>query len=471
MSHPDALRVPPHSVEAETALLGGLLLQGKAFADVADAVAAADFYRRENRLVWEAMAALDDAGRPIDVVAVIEQLRTTERLEDAGGMEYVATLAREAVGAANVRHYAEIVRAKALLRAAVKAGMDIVQAAMAGSDPAEVLELAQTAVMEIGDVREGGPELVGDLLRGWLDVMDQRAQAGSTLRGLATGFTDFDALTHGLTAGQLVVLAGRPAMGKTTLAMNIAEHVALREGKPVAVFEMEMDRGELMDRLVSSVARLELEAVRTANMSDEQWALCTAAAGKLKAAPLIVDDTPGLTVAEIRARARRIQQRHGLALVVVDYLQLIESKGKSDNRTDEVTKISRGLKKLAKALRVPVIALSQLNRSLESRPDKRPIMADLRESGAIEQDADIIAFIYRDEVYHEATEDDDPRRNIAELIVAKQRNGRTGKVLLTADLARSRFNNCHAEAQSRYREVMKPKQPERKYAKGGFDDL
>ena len=429
------LRVPPHSIEAESSVLGGLLLDNGAWDRVADLLNDSDFYRYEHRLAYSAIAALVNASKPADVVTVFEHLQNLGKAEEAGGLAYLNSLAQYVPSAANIRRYAEIVRERAVLRKLVAASDEISTSAFnpQGKAVAKILDEAEQKIFKIGEegsrMKEGFQSmdrLVVDLL----DRVQEMADNPQDVTGVPTGFIDLDRMTAGLQGGDLIVLAARPSMGKTAFAINIAEHVALNEGLPVAVFSMEMGAAQLAVRIVGSIGRINQGHLRTGKLTDEEWPRLTEAIEKLRHVSLHIDETPGLTPSELRANARRLARTCGkLGLIVVDYLQLMSgsSSDGGDNRATELGEISRGLKMLAKELQCPVIALSQLNRSVEQRTDKRPMMSDLRESGAIEQDADIIMFIYRDEYY---TKDACKEPGVAEIIIGKQRNGPTGTVKL-----------------------------------------
>jgi replicative DNA helicase len=443
------LRTPPHSVEAEQAVLGGLLLDTRAWDHVADAVGPEDFYRPDHRLIFEAIAGIAAEGKPIDVVTVSERLERHGQLVDAGGLGYVGTLARDTPTAANVRAYAQIVRERSLLRALISAGSEIAASVFSdeGQSARDLVNQAEQRVFEIaerGARRSDGAQSVRVLLPGLIDKIDKWHSNPDELRGLATGFVDFDNKTGGLRGGDLVIVAGRPSMGKTTLAINMAENVALdRKTKgSVLIFSMEMPAEQLMTRMLSSVGGVPMQDIRSGRISDEDWVRITGATGQLAEARIYIDETPGLTPTELRARSRRVKREHGLNLVVVDYLQLMQVHGTKENRATEISEISRGLKALAKELDVPVIALSQLNRSVEQRENKKPVMSDLRESGAIEQDADMILFIYREEVYDKNT----ARKGEADIDFAKHRNGETGYFRLTFQGQFTRFQNFLPES-------------------------
>ena len=441
-SRQDSLKVPPHSVEAEQAVIGGLLLDNRAWEQIADQLTEDDFYRHDHRLLFNAIKELEIKSQPFDAVTLSEWLEQNMQLEEAGGLAYLGRLARETPSAANIKAYAGIVRERSILRQLIAVGSDITTSAFQpeGRESRELLEEAEKRVFEIAeqDMRgRSGMQDIKVLLTRTVEKIDHLFETEGAITGLPTGFDKFDEMTTGLQPGDLIIVAGRPSMGKTTFAMNLAENAAIGHKAPVAVFSMEMPGEQLAMRMISSLGRIDQHHIRTGQLTDEDWPRITSAVHMLSEAKLFVDDTPAMTIGEIRARARRMKRKHDLGLIVVDYLQLMQVRGGSENRATEISEISRGLKALAKELHVPVIALSQLNRSLEQRPDKRPIMSDLRESGAIEQDADLIVFIYRDEVYNE----DSPQKGIAEIIIAKQRNGPIGKSMLTFLGKYTKFEN------------------------------
>lgn len=435
-------KLPPHSMEAEQSVLGGLMLDNRQWMDLASRLSPEDFYRADHQLIYRAICELIGANRPCDFITLSEHLKAQNKLDEAGGLAYLGLLANETPSAANVMAYAEIVRERSVLRSLVGVGGEIADLGYRpdGRDYAELLDMAEQRVFALRSRAEHAttsyhsmPELMTGLER---KIEFLRANPGG-LAGLATGFTDFDQKTSGLHPGDLLILAGRPSMGKTSFALNIAEHVALYEKKPAAVFSMEMPAEQLALRMVSSFARIPMGKLRTGDLEDRDWDRLVSQGGLIREAPLYIDETGALSPLELRARARRIKQRHGLGLIVVDYIQLMQVPGTKDNRTNEISEISRSLKSLAKELEVPVIALSQLNRGVEQRDNKRPRMADLRESGGIEQDADLVVFIYRDEVYNKES----PDKGTAEIIIAKQRNGPLGTVR-TAFLGEfTRFDN------------------------------
>lgn len=430
------LRIPPHSIEAESSVLGGLLLDNNAWDRVGDLLKDDDFYRYEHRLIFAAVRELVNASKPADVITVFERLQSIGKSEEVGGLAYLNSLAQYVPSASNIRRYAEIVRDRGILRKLVTASDEIATNAFntQGRPVDKILDEAEQKIFNIGEEgarNKQGFQAMETLVVDLLDRVQEMADNQNDVTGVPTGFYDLDRLTSGLQPGDLVVLAARPSMGKTAFAINIAEHVALKEGLPVAVFSMEMGASQLAIRIVGSIGRIDQGHLRTGNLTDDEWPRLAEAVEKLRTVSLHIDESPGLTPSELRANARRLARQCGkLGLIVVDYLQLMSgsgSGGNGDNRATELGEISRGLKMLARELQCPVIALSQLNRSVEQRPDKRPMMSDLRESGAIEQDADIIMFIYRDEYY---TKDACKEPGVAEIIIAKQRNGPTGTVKL-----------------------------------------
>ena len=430
------LRIPPHSIEAESSVLGGLLLDNNAWDRVGDLLKDDDFYRYEHRLIFAAVRELVNASKPADVITVFERLQSIGKSEEVGGLAYLNSLAQYVPSASNIRRYAEIVRERGILRKLVTASDEIATNAFntQGRPVDKILDEAEQKIFNIGEEgarNKQGFQAMETLVVDLLDRVQEMADNQNDVTGVPTGFYDLDRMTSGLQPGDLVVLAARPSMGKTAFAINIAEHVALKEGLPVAVFSMEMGASQLAIRIVGSIGRIDQGHLRTGNLTDDEWPRLAEAVEKLRTVSLHIDESPGLTPSELRANARRLARQCGkLGLIVVDYLQLMSgsgSGGNGDNRATELGEISRGLKMLARELQCPVIALSQLNRSVEQRPDKRPMMSDLRESGAIEQDADIIMFIYRDEYY---TKDACKEPGVAEIIIAKQRNGPTGTVKL-----------------------------------------
>jgi replicative DNA helicase len=441
----EALRVPPHSLEAEQSVIGGLLLDNQMWDRVSELVVAQDFYSRSHRVIFEGIAELIEKGNPVDLVTLSEFLEKQHKLDDAGGFVYLAELIKNTPSAANIAAYAEIVRERAVTREMIAVANEIAEA---GFDPQgrtseELLDFAETQVFRIAEQRANkseGPENIHSVLEKTVDRIEklyQKPHDGIT--GIPSGFTDLDKMTAGFQPSDLIIVAARPSMGKTTFAMNLVEHAALTQDKPALIFSLEMPSEQIMMRMLASLGRIDQTKVRTGQLDDEDWARLSSTMGLLiEKGKMYIDDAAGLTPTEVRSRARRVARDNGgLSLIMVDYLQLMRVPALSDNRTLEISEISRSLKALAKELQVPVIALSQLNRSLESRSDKRPMNSDLRESGAIEQDADLIMFIYRDEVYHE----DSPDKGTAEIIIGKQRNGPIGRVRLTFQGQYSRFDN------------------------------
>ncbi len=436
------LKVPPHSIEAEQSLLGGLMLDHKSWDKIADIVSAPDFYRKDHRVIFAAIASLAEDANPCDVVTVSEWLDNRGELEAAGGLEYIASLANETPGAANARSYAKILRERSMLRSLISAGNEISGAAFAsdGRTASEIVDDAERLVFEIaesGSRGRSGFKSLKQILPDAVDRIDVLHQSEGDITGISSGFAEFDKLTAGLQPGDLVIVAGRPSMGKTTFAVNMAENAAIGAQVPTAIYSMEMPAQQLAFRMISSLGRVDQTHLRTGKFPDEDWSRINTAVQLMSDAPIFIDDTPGLSPTEIRARARRLQREHGLGLIVVDYLQLMAVPGNKENRATEISEISRSLKALAKELSLPVVALSQLNRSVEQRTDKRPVMSDLRESGAIEQDADVIIFIYREEVYNQET----PRKGIADISIAKQRNGPIGDFPLTFVGRYTKFEN------------------------------
>ncbi|MDP3653669.1 MAG: replicative DNA helicase [Rhodoferax sp.] len=428
------LRIPPHSIEGESSVLGGLLLDNAAWDRVGDILMDDDFYRYEHRLIYAAIGTLVNGSKPADVITVFEHMQSRGKAEEIGGLAYLNALAQYVPSASNIRRYAEIVRDRSTLRKLVSASDEIATNAFnpKGRPVSDIVDESEQKIFKIGEQgkrNKQGFQGMDTLVVNLLDRVTEMADNPNEVTGVPTGFYDFDRMTAGLQAGDLIVLAARPSMGKTALAINIAEHVALNEGLPVAVFSMEMGAAQLAVRIVGSIGRIDQGHLRTGKLSDDEWPRLSEAIEKLRNISLHIDESAGLTSSELRANARRLSRQCGqLGLIVVDYLQLMSGTGgDGENRATELGEISRGLKMLARELKCPVIALSQLNRSVEQRPDKRPMMSDLRESGAIEQDADIIMFIYRDEYY---TKDACKEPGVAEVIIAKQRNGPTGTVKL-----------------------------------------
>ncbi|MGD2141168.1 MAG: replicative DNA helicase [Burkholderiales bacterium] len=444
-SEVELIKVPPHSVEAEQSVLGGLLLDNAAWDRIADFLSESDFYRADHRQIYHHITRLIEVNRPADAITVAESLESTRELEAVGGLAYIGALAQNTPSAANIRRYAEIVRERAIMRKLAETATDIAELAYnpMGREPAQLLDEAESSIFAISEQGSRGrqgfiemqPVLTEVVER--IDLLYNRDNP-SDVTGVPTGFTDLDRMTSGFQPGDLIIVAGRPSMGKTALALNMAEHVALDAGLPIGVFSMEMSAAQLAMRLLGSIGKLDQHKLRTGRLAEDDWRKLTSAVGRLSEAPIQIDETAALNALELRARARRLHRQYGqLGLIIVDYLQLMSAASQGENRATEISEISRSLKALAKELNVPVVALSQLNRSLEQRPNKRPVMSDLRESGAIEQDADLILFIYRDEVYNP----DSPDKGRAEVIIGKQRNGPIGTVMLTFQGEYTRFAN------------------------------
>ncbi len=441
----DSLRVPPHSIEAEQSVLGGLLLDNAAWDRIADFIGEEDFYRFDHRLIFQAIVKLINSSRPADVITVFDFLNAAGKADDAGGLTYLNALAQNTPSAANIRRYAEIVRDRGVLRKLITAADEIAGQALnpQGKEVKQMLDEAEAkifAIAEEGARGAQGFQAIQPLLTQVVERIDELYNRDHTsdITGVPTGFVDLDRMTSGLQPGDLIIVAGRPSMGKTAFSINIGENVAIDSGLPVAVFSMEMGGAQLAMRMLGSVGKLDQHRLRTGRLIDEDWPRLTYAIQKMNEAQFYIDETPALSSIELRARSRRLSRQCGkLGLIIIDYLQLMAGNSGGENRTTEISEISRSMKGLAKELGCPVIALSQLNRSLEQRPNKRPVMSDLRESGAIEQDADVILFIYRDQVYNP----DSPDKGTAEIIIGKQRNGPIGSVRLSFLGEYTKFDN------------------------------
>ena len=436
------IKMQPHSAEAEQSVLGGLLLSADGWDAVAELVSDGDFYRLGHRLIFRQIAQLAEAAEPVDVITVADKLQARDELDAAGGLTYLAELAQNTPSASNIRAYAKVVRERACLRKLIEAAQEIAESGFNpdGRKSDELIDEAERRIMQIGEdgPKDGAPKDINPLLQAALGRIEELFQSGGAITGISTGFIELDNMTSGLQDSDLVIVAGRPSMGKTAFAMNLVEHAVLNQKKPILVFSMEMPADSLIIRMLSSIGRIDQTRLRNGKLEQEDWPKLSAAVTKLKDVPLYIDDTPALTPTEIRSRARRVAREHGgLGMIMVDYLQLMQVAGSSDGRTAEISEVSRSLKAIAKEFKVPMVALSQLNRSLEQRPNKRPVNSDLRESGAIEQDADVIMFIYRDEVYHEESEE----KGIAEIIIGKQRNGPIGICRLAFIGQYTRFEN------------------------------
>lgn len=443
------IKTPPHSLEAEQSILGGVLLDNTTWDIISDRIVASDFYNQNNRIIFEAIVVLSSKSKPIDAVTLTETLELKQELNNVGGIPYIANLVNNTPTVANIVHYADIVRERSILRQLITVSREIGDSAFFpdGQSVPGILDLAESKIFDIAN--QGAKSRVGfksarDMIPTVIDHMEKMSQQEGFLTGLPSGFDELDVKTTGLQDSDLVIVAGRPSMGKTTFAMNLVENVALLTKRPVAVFSMEMPAEQLLLRMMASLSRVSNNKIRTGkNISNEDWASLTSSAGMLSDAPIFIDDSPALSPAELRARVRRLKREQGdLAMIVIDYIQLMRSTSKSENRATEVSEISRNLKALAKEMEVPVIALSQLNRSLENRSDRRPVMSDLRESGAIEQDADVIMFLYRDEVYNKEASTE---KGLAEVIIGKQRNGPIGTVRLQFFGEFTRFDNIASE--------------------------
>lgn len=436
------IKTTPHSIEAERSVLGGVMLDNRAWDHVVDRLTEKDFFNPEHKLIFQTMAQLALKQQPFDVLTISEGLKVKDELESIGGDAYLYSIVQRTPSAANVAAYADIVREKAILRQLIEIGTDIANSAydVGDHDVKDILDKAESNVFQIAEqqTRGSGPVDISSILPKVTDTIDMLSQTDGSVTGLSTGFSDLDKLTGGLQKGDLFIAAGRPSMGKTVFGVNLLEHAALTSGKPALMFSLEMPAESITMRLFSSLGRIPQQKIRSGQLSDEDWPRLSSAVSMLSQAKLYIDDTPALSPQEMRSRARRVARENGgLSLILVDYLQLMTIPSSKENRTNEVSEISRSLKALAKELDVPLIALSQLNRGLEARPDKRPVMSDLRESGAIEQDADVIAFIYRDEVYNPET----PDKGVAEIIIRKHRNGPIGDVRLTFLGSYVRFEN------------------------------
>ena len=422
-------KLPPQNLEAEQSVLGGILLENEALNEVADTLKSDDFYRRSHQIIFEALIHLSDKSEPADLITLTELLKSKNTLETIGGSAYLATLISGVPTASNIKAYAKIVKEKSVLRRLIKVASDITTRGYEDSaDVEDFLDYAEASLFEVTDAQQkAGVIPIKELIKGSFKKIEELHQRKSQIIGVPSGFNDFDKLTSGLQPSDLIVIAGRPSMGKTSFALNIVQHAAVATKKPVLFFSLEMSKEQVVMRLLTAISKVHASRLRIGNLNDQDWPKLTKAAGYLAEAPIYIDDTPSMTVLEMKAKCRRMKAREDLSLIVIDYLQLMRSRGFVESREKEISEISRSLKALAKELQVPVVALSQLNRAVESRQDKRPMMADLRESGAIEQDADIITFIYRDEVYNKESSES---KGIAEILVAKQRNGPTGMVRL-----------------------------------------
>ena len=441
------LKTPPHSIEAEQSVLGGLMLDNEAWDKVGDKITGDDFYHPRHRIIYTAMAKSANESLPFDPLMLADTLDRQGELDDAGGMLYITELVSSVAGVANIEAYANIIQERSVLRKLINISQKITERAYnpEGLNSQDVLDEAERLVFNIAEERPktGGPQGVREILDNTVKKIDELFNAGDAITGITTGFTDLDNMTSGMQPSDMVIVAARPSMGKTTFAMNLVENALLNTDKGIMVFSLEMPSEQLMMRMLSSLGRINQSKVRSGNLEEEDWPKLVSAVERIKDKKLFIDDTAGISPSEMRSRARRIVREHGeLGMIMIDYLQLMQIPGYDQGRTNEISEISRSLKAIAKEFNVPVIALSQLNRSLEQRPNKRPVNSDLRESGAIEQDADVIMFIYRDEVYNPDTE----YKGVGEIIIGKQRNGPIGSVRLAFIGQYTRFENLAPDA-------------------------
>ena len=443
------IKMAPHSIEAERSVLGGILIANDVWDSIVEVVSAADFYRHDHRVIFRQIAKLADSNDPIDVITLSDRLAAAGELDSVGGLAYITDLVTDTPSASNINAYAKVVRERSLLRRLIETAQDIAATGFnpEGRSSEELIDEAEHKIMQISEegMKQGGPQEVNPLLSRALERIEHLFHSGGDITGMSTGFKDLDKMTSGMQPADLVIVAGRPSMGKTSFAMNLVEHAVLNQTKPIVVFSMEMPADQLIVRMLSSVGRIDQTRIRNGKLEQDDWPKLSAAVTKLKDVPLFIDDTPALTPTELRARARRLAREHGeIGMIMIDYLQLMQVADRGEGRTAEISEISRNLKAIAKEFNCPMVALSQLNRSLEQRPNKRPQNSDLRESGAIEQDADVIMFIYRDEVYNEDSAD----KGIAEVIIGKQRNGPIGTCRLTFRGQFTRFDNLAFEGYS-----------------------
>ena len=421
-------RIPPNSLEAEQSVLGALLIDNEAVPAVAEILKPEDFYRQDHKEIFEAVMDLFEAGKPVDIISVKEQLKVRGTLEGVGGLEYLSSLSDIVPTTANVRHYAKIVEEKSLLRKLIKASGEIMNLGFeASEDVAIITEEAQKRIFDILQQRSSkGFYPIKEILLDSFNKLEELYNSKGYITGVPTGFSDLDTKTAGLHPADLILVAARPAMGKTSFALNLAQYASIHARIPVAIFSLEMSKEQLVNRILCSEAMVDSQKIRTGKLDEEDWTKIAGALGPVSEAPIYIDDTPGLTIMEIRAKCRRLKLEKNIGLIVIDYLQLMQGRGRSENRQQEISEISRALKILAKEINVPVVTLSQLSRAPETRSDHRPILSDLRESGAIEQDADLVVFLYREDYYNPEAE----KKNVAEVILAKNRNGVTGIVEL-----------------------------------------
>jgi replicative DNA helicase len=421
-------RMPPHNMEAEQSVLGCMLLDKESVATATDFLKAEDFYAEAHKEIFESMLDIYDHGDPVDLVTVTEQLRQRGTLEAVGGVAYISDLSMVVPSTANIRYYVSIVEEKSILRRLISVCNEIIKQSYEAREELDlIIDHAEKSIFQITQRNTSSDfEPIKTVLLETYARIEEMSKNKGRIIGIPTGFTDFDQKTSGLQPSDFILVAARPSMGKTSFVLNIAQHAALHENVPVAIFSLEMSREQLVQRMLSSEANVELQKIRTGDLDEREWIKLVEAAGPLSQAPIYIDDTPGISAMEIRSKARRLKMEKGLGIIIIDYLQLMTGRGRVENRQQEISEISRSLKALARELSVPVVTLSQLSRAPEARTDHRPMLSDLRESGAIEQDADVVVFIYRDEYYNPDTE----KKNIAELIISKQRNGPTGTVEL-----------------------------------------
>lgn len=421
-------RVPPQNIEAEQSVLGAMLLEKEAILSASEILKGEDFYKESHKKIFEVIIDLYDKNEPVDLITVSEELRKRNALEEIGGITYITALANSVPTAANVAYHAKIVKDKSIMRKLIHVSTKLVSMGYEeGRDVEEVLDEAERMIFEIAQRRSmEGFASIRDVVIETFDMIEQLYKNKGRMTGVPTGFLDLDEMTSGFQPSDLIIIAARPSMGKTSFALNIAQYAAIREKVPVAIFSLEMSKEQLVQRMLCAEAHIDSHKLRTGNLDEDDWPKLARAMGPLSEAPIFIDDTPGINIMEMRAKARRLKAEKGLGLILIDYLQLMQGRGNSENRQQEISEISRSLKALARELRVPVVALSQLSRAPEMRQDHRPILSDLRESGSQEQDSDLVAFLYRDEYYHPDTD----KKNIAEVIIAKQRNGPTGVIEL-----------------------------------------
>jgi len=441
-------KIPPHNVEAEQAVLGCMLLDSDIIPTVTELIRSEDFYRDDHREICEAIIDLAEMAKPVDIITVSEQLKLRGTLDNIGGLDYLAGITNGVPTTANARHYAKIVEEKSLLRKLIKAASDISGMSYEASEEAVyVLDKAEKSIFDILQKRNTqGFTHIKDVLLETFNRLEELYNSKSFITGIPTGFTDLDEKTAGLQNSDLVLIAARPGMGKTAIALNIAQYAAVQKHVPVAIFNLEMSKDQLVNRMLCSEVMVDSHKMRTGKLEDDDWNKIAQALAPLSEAPIYIDDTPGISVMDIRSKCRRLKLEKNLGLVVIDYLQLMQGRGKTENRQQEVSEISRSLKILAKELNVPVVTMSQLSRGPESRTDHRPMLSDLRESGAIEQDADIVMFLYRDDYYNPDTE----KKNIAEVIIAKHRNGSTGTIELRWFGEYTKFSNLKRDEYSKH---------------------